>query len=65
MELLMCPICKSENLIKLPYTIKVSQKRIVCENEYIRHIKIGSVGFLAKTELAIQEEREELRLALR
>jgi hypothetical protein len=64
MELLVCPICQAQNLIKLPSTIKVSEKRIVCENEYVRHIKIGAVEFLAKTALAIQEEREEKRLML-
>ncbi len=64
MELLMCPICGGQNLIKLPSTIKVSEKRIVCENEYVRHIKIGSVEFLAKTALAIREDREEKRLML-
>lgn len=64
MELLICPICEARNLIRLPYTIKVSEKRIACENEYVRHIRIGSVEFLAKTKLAIQEEREEKRLML-
>jgi len=64
MELLVCPICNSQSLIKLPSTIKVSDKRIVCENEYVRHIKIGAVEFLAKTKLAIKEEREEKRLML-
>jgi len=64
MELLTCSICGAKNLIRLPYTIKVSEKRIVCENEYVKHIKIGSAEFLAKTALAIQEEREEKRLML-
>jgi len=64
MELLKCPICQSAGLIKLPYTFKVSEKRIVCENEYVKHIRIGSVEFLLKTELAINEEREEKRLML-
>lgn len=64
MELLKCAICGAENLIKLPSTIKVDQKRIVCENEYFKHIRIGQVDFLARTELAIQEEREERMMAL-
>jgi len=64
MELLMCPICEAKELIKLPSTIKVSDKRIVCENEYVKHIKIGSAEFLAKTAQAIREEREEKRLMM-
>lgn len=64
MELLVCPICEAKYLIKLPSTIKVAEKRIVCENEYVMHIKIGGVEFLAKTALAIKEEREEKRLML-
>jgi len=67
MELFICPICEAKNLIRLPSSVKVSEKRIVCENEYVKHIKIGAVEFIAKTELAIQEEREEkmLMMALR
>jgi len=64
MELFICPICEAKNLIKLPSSVKVSEKRIVCENEYVKHIKIGAVEFLTKTELAIQEEREEKRLMM-
>jgi len=64
MEALRCPICQEVGLIKLPYTVSVSEKRIVCENEYVRHIKIGLVEFIAKTELAINEEREEKRLVM-
>jgi hypothetical protein len=56
MEWLICPICSKRGLLSSGIT-NIPQKRIVCENEYFKHFKIGEMHFLAH----IQKDDEEVK----
>lgn len=63
MDLLVCPICQKKGLMKSE--IKgFSPSRIVCENEYFQHVKIGMVDLLIHTEKSKRDEDEEAQLVL-
>lgn len=56
MQWLTCPICGQKGLIKTLNSFP--PKRVVCENEFFVHYRIGMVDMLAHTELS---EKEEVR----
>jgi len=61
MELYVCPICDGKGLMKSE--IKgFSKQRIVCENEYFQHVRIGMVDLLIHTEKSKRDEDEEAQL---
>ena len=47
MEWLICPLCKRQGLIQ-SQGANVPDKRVICENEFYKHFKIGETHFLAR-----------------
>ncbi len=58
METLVCPLCQKVGLVELPRFTSVLQKRVVCENEYYKHVRFGDHHFLIHMQ---EEDDSELR----
>jgi hypothetical protein len=54
MQWLTCPICGQHGLMRTAG--KFPEKRVVCENEFFVHYRIGMVDMLAHTERSSEEE---------
>ncbi len=60
MEEKVCPICAKKGLVEISGKALLNRKRIVCENEYFKHLQFGDRHFLARTEKNVLEEMEQL-----
>lgn len=59
MDALRCPICQKQGLFKSQGTAPFKKDRIVCENEFFVHAKIGTIEVLARKRRPLHEIRAQ------